>query len=197
MNMKSSRPYFSTAFGSILIVVFAVVAQATAPKGWFVAGSKPESYESGLDPSTPHLDHASAYLRAKSASVEGFGTLMQDFRADHYLGKRVRFSAFVKTADAKNWAGLWMRVDKGEKSVAFDNMQDRPMRGNTDWEKCEVVLDVPSDATGVFLGVLLAGGGEVWINDAKIEVVGGEVPITGSAQTHTMTDEPENLDFRE
>ncbi|HKW19281.1 MAG TPA: hypothetical protein VJO35_17365 [Terriglobales bacterium] len=195
--MKSSRPYFSTAIATILIVMFAVAAQATAPRGWFVAGSKPQSYESGLDPSTPHMEHASAYLKAKSSSVDGFGTLMQHFRADHYLGKRVRFSAFVKTADAKNWAGLWMRVDKGQNSVAFDNMQDRPIRGDTDWRKCEVVLDVPQDATGVFFGVLLAGGGEVWINDAKIEVVGGEVPPTGGAQNHAMTDEPENLDFKE
>jgi len=46
------------------------------------------------------------------APSTGFGTLMQDFRADHYQGKRVRFSAFVKTEAAQDWAGLWMRVDK-------------------------------------------------------------------------------------
>src|SRR5450631_487339 len=47
------------------------------------------------------------------APSTGFGTLMQDFRADHYQGKRVRFSAFVKTEAAQDWAGQWKRVDKG------------------------------------------------------------------------------------
>jgi hypothetical protein len=47
------------------------------------------------------------------------------------------------------------------------------------------------------LGVLLTGGaGEVWISDAKIEVVGPEVLPTG-APPQTLPDEPRNLDFRE
>jgi hypothetical protein len=170
------------------------VLQATAPKGWFVAGSKPDEYESGLDPAAVHNHHLSAYLKAKSPSTDGFGTLMQNFRADHYLGKRVRFSAMVKTADAQ-WAGLWMRVDKGPNMVAFDNMQNRSIKGTSDWQKYDVVLDVPQDATGIFFGVLLSGGGgEVWISDAKIEVVGPEVLPTGSP---AMPDEPTNLDFHE
>jgi hypothetical protein len=53
-----------------------------------------------------HDGRPSAYLKAQNPVVQGFGTLMQNFRADHYLGKRVRFSAFVKTERAQNWAGL-------------------------------------------------------------------------------------------
>ena len=34
-----------------------------------------------------------------------------------------------------SWAGLWMRVDKGKDMVAFDNMQDRPIKGTTDWQR--------------------------------------------------------------
>jgi hypothetical protein len=57
---------------------------------------------------------------------------MQSFDAkmmQNYLGKRVRFSAAVKTEDVQSWAGLWMRVDKGSQTVEFDNMQDRPLKG--------------------------------------------------------------------
>jgi hypothetical protein len=67
-------------------------------------------------------------LKAKKPAIEGFGTLMQDFRANEYVGKRVRFSAFVKSQDLESWAGLWMRVDQGEGAtpqvLAFDNMVD-------------------------------------------------------------------------
>jgi len=95
----------------------------------------------------------------------------------------------VKTADAQ-WAGLWMRVDKGPNMVAFDNTQNRSIKGTRGWQKYAVVLDVPQDATGIFFGVLLTGsGGEIWIRDAKIEVVGPEaLPIGAQA----VPDEPTN-----
>jgi uncharacterized protein (DUF362 family) len=43
-----------------------------------------------------------------------------------------------------------------------------------------VVLDVPKEAVGIALGVLLASGGEVWIDDASLEVVGMDVPDTNT-----------------
>jgi hypothetical protein len=87
-----------------------------------------------------------------------------------------------------------MRVDKGTKSVAFDNMQDRPIKGTANWRKYDVVLDVPQDATGIFFGVLLSGSGTVWLSDAKFEIVGASVPATGTDQM-IQRDEPTNLNF--
>jgi hypothetical protein len=168
--------------------------KAAAPKGWFIAGNKPAEYESGIDALAAYNGHPSAYLRAKTPIVQGFGTLMQDFRADHYLGKRVRFSAFVKTEGAQDWAGLWMRIDSGVKTVAFDNMHDRPVKGTTNWQKYDVVLDVAQDATGVSFGVLLSGSGVVWLNNAKFDVVGPTVLAT-DGDVVQKPEEPANLDF--
>jgi hypothetical protein len=119
---------------------------------------------------------------------------MQDFRADKYLGKRVRFSAFVKSDGVQSWSGLWMRVDKEKDSVAFDNMQDRAIKGTTGWQKYDVVLDVPQDATGIFFGVLLDGPGTVWLNSTTFEVVGPDVPTTGGKGSK-LPDGPTNLNF--
>lgn len=177
----------------VILAACSIALHAAAPKGWFVAGSKPAEYESGIDQLATYNGHPSVYLRATKPIVEGFGTLMQDFRADHYLGKRVRFSAWVKTDSAQDWAGLWMRVDKGTQQVAFDNMQNRPIKGTASWQKYDVVLDVPQDATGIFFGVLLSGSGTVWLSDTKFEVVGPTVLTTG-AQVQ-KADEPTNLDF--
>ncbi len=170
--------------------------QAAVPKGWFVAGNTPTAYESGIDTLAAYNGRPSAYLKAKMPGVEGFGTLMQDFRADHYLGKRVRFSAFVRTEGAQDWAGLWMRVDKESKQIAFDNMQGRPIKGTTDWKKYDVVLDVPQEATGIFFGVLLSGSGTVWLSGAKFEIVGPNVPTTGTEAVQ-RPEEPMNLGFEE
>ena len=148
--------------------------QAAAPKGWLIARNRAGAYDSGIDVVT-YNGHPSAFLKSNQPRVQGFGTLMQSFRPDHYLGKRVRFRALVKTEGAKEWAGLWMRVDKGTQTAAFDNMQDRSITRFTNWQKYEVVLDVPQDATSISFGVLLSGSGEVWFNSAKFEAVGPTV----------------------
>lgn len=186
--------YSKPVVGLVLLLTCSLAAQAAAPTGWFLAGTKPASYETGTDAQVAYNGHPSAYLKAKGPVSDGFGTLMQDFRADKYLGKRVRFSAFVKSDGIQSWAGLWMRVDKEKDSVAFDNMQDRAIKGTTGWQKYDVVLDVPQDATGIFFGVLLDGPGAVWLNSAKFEVVGADVPTTGGKGTK-LPDGPTNLNF--
>jgi hypothetical protein len=180
--------------------IFSVGLNATVPVGWYIAGSKPAEYEAGVDASAEYNTHSSAYLKSRNPAVDGFGTLMQDFSADKYAGKRIRLSANLKAEGVRSWAGLWMRVDKQSTSVAFDNMEDRPIMGTTSWQNYAVVLNVPQDATGIFFGVLLTGPGTVWLNGVKVEVVGSDIPTTGagaSAGTKRRGDEPTNLDFTE
>lgn len=191
-----SKKFFGAFVPTVVIVfVFVVAAQASAPHGWLLAGSKPADYETGIDPQAAYHDAQSAYLKSKTTAAEGdgFGTLMQTFRAEQYAGKRVRLSAFVKSEEVQAWAGLWMRIDKGSSVVGFDNMQSRPIKGTSDWRRYDVVLDVPRDATGIAFGVLLAGPGTVWLNSSNFEVVDSSVPST---QRESLPSEPVNLDFR-
>lgn len=178
-----------------VLLACCLLLQAAVPEGWYMAGTKPVDYESGIDAQAVYNGHASAYLKSKKPEIDGFGTLMQNFGADNYMGKRVRFSAFVKAEDVQNWAGLWMRIDGKERAaLAFDNMQDRAIKGTADWRKYEVVLDVPQNANGIFFGILLRGTGEVWINGVKFEVVGTDVPTTDK-QKPSQPAGPANLDF--
>jgi len=154
-----------------------------APRGWYLAGSKPANYVTGVDRDTVYQGRPSAYRKAKPSATEGFGTLMQNFGADQYLGKRVRLTAWVKSEQVEDWAGLWMRVGKDSAVLSFDNMQNRPIKGTNGWQNYSVVLDFPQDATGIFFGVLLTRGGSVWLNSVQFEVVGPGVPVTGSAPT--------------
>jgi hypothetical protein len=62
----------------------------------------------------------------------------------------------------------------------FDNMENHPIIGTTDWKKCDVVLDVPGDTTFISIGVLLNGVGSVWLRDAQFDEVDGDVPMTGA-----------------
>ena len=179
--------------GTIAAVAF--LMQAAAPDGWFLAGSKPSNYETGLDAKALHGDRPSAFMKAKT-DMDGFGTLLQGFSAAKYIGKRVRFSGWVKSEGVTRWAGLWMRVDgpNYNQSLAFDNMQDRAVKGTTGWQKYDVVLDVKETATNIYLGILLDGPGEVWISSAGFEEVGLGVPVTSKFQAVAPVG-PQNLNF--
>jgi hypothetical protein len=135
----------------------------------------------------------SVRLASAFANPSGFVTVMQSFLPDHYKGKRVRFSGFVKSNGVSGWAGLWMRIDSGYLTAAFDNMQGRPVHGTSDWTPYSVVLDIGQSATGINFGILLDGTGTVWMSGVKFEVVDDTVPVTDTIGT---PNEPTYLDFQ-
>jgi hypothetical protein len=181
----------------IAAIVIAATAPATVPAGWIKAGSAPDDYEVGTRPAPEIGKRNAAYMRSLSSIAQNkqdpFGTLMQVCSAKSFIGKRVRFRAKVKTQDAKDWAGLWLRVDgaPGRPSLAFDNMGDRPIKGTTGWKTYDVVLDVSPNASRLAYGVLISGAGEVAMADVSLESVSDDVPLTGDRNL----DLPRNLDL--
>ena len=99
-------------------------------------------------------------------------------------GKRMRFSAMVKSKDLANWGGLGMYAMGNEKLVLVDDMGGRPIVGTTDWTRYEIVADVPEEADIMSVSVHMYGAGQMWMDDAKIEIVGNDVPITDDSGWH-------------
>ena len=169
------------------------VALPAVPAGWYLAGNDPASFQVSRDATVAHAGKKSASLES-IREPKGFGTLMQTFAATDYRGKRLRLTAWAKASDVKDWAGVWMRVDGPDaKSMAFDNMQNRPIKGTKDWARYDVVLDVPETAAGIAFGILLTGEGKVWISDISFQTVDKSVPATSSVGV--MSPQPKNLDF--
>ena len=151
-----------------------------APKPWRKNGAAPAVAECGGGVDSTLAASGTANLTLKcEATVNGFVGVMQRVDPDLYRSRRVRFSALVKTENVEGWGGLWMRVDDVDKpSAAFDNMQDRALKGTSDWTSYSVVLEASSNAQGVFFGTLMSGKGQLWIRDWRIEIVGPDVPTT-------------------
>lgn len=180
-----------------LLALLSFASMAAAPKGWITTGSAPADYEYGTDVGKSPDGTKSAFIKAKpEAKATGFGTLMQMFSADEYRGGRWKLSARMRTEDASK-AQLWMRVDGPERKMnAFDNMEDRPVTGSTEWKRYEIVLDVAPDSEAVAFGFFLAGSnGQVWADDFKLERVTTAVPVTGKATEKPQ--KPTNLSFDE
>jgi WD40 repeat protein/serine/threonine protein kinase len=171
-------------------------------EGWRAAVR--EDYEKGLDTTVRHGGRASAFIKSKMPGPPGAATILQDFWADDYRGKRLRLSGYVKTKDADQGAWLWMRLDCETKCV-LDNMHDRRVTGTRDWKNYDIVLDVPEDAVDIYFGIALTGKGQAWFDDLKFEIVGRDVPITKSTTRGSshfdlgwavdVPAKPVNLDF--
>lgn len=166
------------------------------PKGWFLVGDAPETYDLGVDPNVTFENHPCITIvgRPDSEDFAGFG---QSFSADYFHGKRVRFSAAIRSVDVDNRVSLWMKVDgPNGKRLAFDNMKDRFVTGTTDWAHYSIVLDVSEEAEKISLGFFMTETGQGWIGDIHLDIVGKDVPTT-NIEAEIAPYFPVNLGFDE
>ncbi|HET9492902.1 MAG TPA: hypothetical protein VFR15_01590 [Chloroflexia bacterium] len=151
--------------------------------GWNKFSSRFTAYEAGTDEEVKHGGEASGYLKAVKTNLEAPVELGQRIHADKYRGQRVRLTVFAKTAGVEKGGGLAMgSVLPDGTAGPYDDMSTRLITGTNDWQKVEIVLDVPADATTVMFAAHLNGAGQIWLDDLQVEVVGKDVPLTSPGQ---------------
>jgi hypothetical protein len=133
--------------------------------GWFRAGPAAGLYTIGLDPARSEGERQAAYLRPLRLPSYGPASLMQEFRADDYRGKRVRLSAALQASATRDEATLWLQIDgPGNQQLG---RATRPIHNGTQWQSQAIELDVPATATRISLGIAMASGGKLWIRDLR------------------------------
>ena len=182
-------------FATASLLLLSQLAYAEVPHGWFANGSALGDYTVATDKVVTYQGHPSVSISAKKPDSTGFAGIMQSISANDYKGRRVRLSAYLRTrdvvGDGSRGAHLWFRVDgPNQKMLGFDNMDTRPVKGNTEWTKYEIVLDVPTESIGLAYGSFLNGSGASWVASFKLEEVSDAVPTTNGISLH-----PTNLNF--
>lgn len=89
-------------------------------------------------------------------------------------GKKLRFSCWIRTENVSEWVGAWVRYDTPAGVNGFNNMQDREIKGTTEWTRQEFTIDVPADVQGINFGFILAGDGAAWFDDVEVELDGAK-----------------------
>ena len=131
---------------------------------------------------------------------------LQAFKAEPYRGKRIRVTAYLRSERTKGDAFLWVRMDGGDPVGLYGLVPDR--KGDPDgWVRQECVVDVAPSTTLIAIGGALGWRGTIWLDDFRIEVVGDEVPESGSwgkgsfllktLDLGAILDAPVNLRFEE
>src|SRR5690349_5403948 len=124
---------------------------------------------------TTFNDNARGIPATSAAPAQpGFGLLGATFPLDRAVGKRIRYSGYIKTEGiTTGYAGLWWRVDgQPGKMLAFDNMGSRGVTGTNDWKQFTIELPVDTGATNINFGAILPGNGSAWFDDMSVEVDG-------------------------
>jgi hypothetical protein len=147
----------------------------------------PGACEVGID--RQRIDGESLYsVRCTNTALPSFGGARMSFAVGPYLGKRVRVSAAIMTAEvssvpnprypqAMGEAGLWIGVGSPRTGLRADRMQERTIKGSTDWKVHDFVVDIPADANALQAGYWMQGKGQMWIRDLKVEEVPTTVPV--------------------
>lgn len=140
------------------------------PRGW--GGGPPETI--AVDGEVVHGGRWSVRLERDASSPQEFSTITKSIPMD-FQGKTLEWRGFLRTQDVSGYVGLWMREDGVAGPVAFENMQQRQVRGTREWTEYSITLPVRADARMLFFGVLVGGTGTVWADDLQLLVDGKPV----------------------
>jgi photosystem II stability/assembly factor-like uncharacterized protein len=170
MNRNACKTISALLLIAITLSVVVVTEGFAQTFTWSKAGSRPQDYDMGGDPTVSHGSANAGFIKSKVATINGFGTYLTSIAPGQYRNQGIKLSAYLKTVNVKSYVGLWMRVDAaGGQTLSFDNMETRPIVGTTDWELYEVILDVPENSTAIFFGILLAETGEAYVDGLQLE----------------------------
>jgi hypothetical protein len=173
-------------------------------KLWSTWGHELNSDGYDLSEDSSPFDPAKRFAKLQSLLPEQKGSyvsIFQDFSPKLYLGKRVCFSASVKTDKVTESAGLWMIDQNGDRVLSFDDMSDRAPSGTSDWHDYSIVLDVPNDSKKISFGFMLNGGGTAWMKNPKLQIAFPQQLSTArdfdaaKFKLNELSDHPKNLTF--
>jgi hypothetical protein len=157
------------------------------PQKWLALGEQNfELCDAGVDAKMLTAGQRNLSLACK-VPVRVF--LRQAFPAQAWWGKRVRFSAWLRTENVVPRAEGNVQVGAAVSAAlgaalylaATDTrgpVYNAVVTGTTEWTYKELVIDIPAGAAYIPTGLSLNGTGQVWARDFKFEEVPRDTPVT-------------------
>lgn len=149
----------------------------------------PGTCELGIDSQKSVADRQAYSVRCGNSVLPSYGGARNTVRTTQFRGKRVRVSAWLMASGIEGVStpqyahvvgegGLWIGVGSQKGGMRMDRMQNRTIKGSTDWEFRDFVVDVPDDNNQMFVGFWMQGRGQIWARDFNIEEVPDTVPVS-------------------
>jgi len=178
---------------------FEALERTGKPKDWDLTFNNKNTYTIQLDSLIKTQGKYSISISADNKPVMGNAIVQSS--TQKLNGKLLSLVGSIKTENvSEGWAGLWMRVDGGEKTeLAYNMMESQSLKGTNDWK--EYVIQIPYDqvnARSIHFGGLLFGKGKMWLDDLKLYLDGASIdkiiPITPLLTRDTLYDQSSKID---
>jgi len=114
----------------------------------------------------------------------------EGFLADEYRGKRVRMVAYCKASGVKS--AHFSLSSKGHWA------ETSPIEGTGNWQRREVVMEIPEDAKGISISFYMHGEGSVvWVSGMQFDIVDESVPLSHFEISRPWPSQLQNMDFQQ
>jgi len=134
--------------------------------------NKGESYTFVADTEGAYSKPSSARIRRHGDEL--FGLLAQTIRVQpEWLNKKLRLSGYLKAekVDGEGGALVLQTTGGGGNVLTHNHMDDQRVKGNQSWKAYAIEIRIPPEAYFVRLGPMLEGGGTLWADDMKLELI--------------------------
>jgi C-terminal processing protease CtpA/Prc len=140
---------------------------------WSAGGNGPTVR---IDNAEKKSGNNSILIEAPADGKDGaFGTAALIIPAN-YQGKEIELTGYLKLKNVTGgFGGLWLRIDGDGGVLQFDNMQSRGLKGSLDWAQYTVKLPIPEEGNKIYIGALLAGKGQLWVDDLRVTIDGKDI----------------------
>jgi hypothetical protein len=181
-------------------------APSSTAGAWTIAGvgAARGEYEVGLDSVHPLRGRRSLRIRGVAARPSGPLVVLQQIRADRFVGQRIRLSGVLHPSTITGVGGYIgvIVADSTGRNVQVST-DSAAVTGDLIFRTAQVELDVPANAVGLTLFVALDGSGLLHADDLTLAVVGraSPAPPRSGAAAAPLADwsrrptEPRDLDF--
>lgn len=150
-----------------------VTANRTLPDNWNQGGT---GYSVKVDSSEKKSGNNSILIESPPERSENLFGVAVLVIPGNYEGTEIELSGFLKLRNVSDgFAGLWLRIDGDSGSLQFDNMQSRGLNGTSDWTQYSIKLPIPKEGNKIFLGALLTGKGQLWVDDLRVLIDGKDI----------------------
>lgn len=143
--------------------------QTHKPTGWWSAADN--GYRVTADSAVRHEGRYALRIQSEGEKLSGqtFGVATMRIPVE-FQGKVVKLTGFLKTENVEGYAGLWLRVDGKQGTLAFENTSKENVHGTTDWQAYTIRLPLDNEARFLLLGGILPGTGTAWIDQLELTV---------------------------
>jgi RNA polymerase sigma factor (sigma-70 family) len=119
-----------------------------------------------------------ATVRLKSVGPNARGGLVgTSVPVDAYRGKRIWLSGYLRSEKIERAGVLSLVIFRpGDDLYAHDEMDGHELMGTHEWQRFDIVSDVPADAERIGVRAILAGEGTLWADALEVGVVAKDVP---------------------